>query len=58
MCGSVGPHYDPTGNGPTSAVGYSMRCTPDTPNMCEIGDLAGKHGTVNISGGLPWQQLV
>lgn len=54
MCSSVGPHYDPTGNGPTNRDGYNVSCTPDTPDGCEIGDLTGKHDTINISGE-PWQ---
>ena len=48
--GNVGPHYDPTGNGPTSRPGYSTDCTPDTPSGCEIGDLTGKHARINIPG--------
>ena len=54
MCSSVGPHYDPTGNGPTSAMGYNVTCTPDTPEQCEIGDLTGKHDTIDISGEPQW----
>ena len=49
MC-DVGPHYDPTGNGPTGRANYSIECTRQTPEMCEIGDLTGKHTTINISG--------
>ena len=50
MCGDVGPHYDPTGRGPTSAPNYSTLCTPDTPDMCEIGDLTRKHGPLSVTG--------
>ena len=46
----VGPHYDPTGNGPTNRTNYSIECTRQTPEMCEIGDLTGKHTTINIAG--------
>ena len=48
--GNVGPHYDPTGNGPTSRGGYSTVCTPDTPRSCEVGDLTGKHARIDIPG--------
>ena len=50
MCGSdsAGPHYDPTDQ-PAGAGGYSERCTPQTPEGCEIGDLTGKLGTVNVA---------
>ena len=46
----VGPHYDPTVNGPTNRTNYSIECTRQTPEMCEIGDLTGKHTTINIAG--------
>lgn len=49
-CTAIGPHYDPTGMGPTNATGYSANCTPDTPIGCEVGDLTGKHDTVDVSG--------
>lgn len=32
-----------------SSEGYAERCTPDTPTMCEIGDLTGKLDIVNVS---------
>lgn len=45
-CQSVGPHYNPysvqlSGN-------YTTECNPDNPFRCELGDLSGKHGKLNI----------
>ncbi|CAI8031417.1 hypothetical protein GBAR_LOCUS17832 [Geodia barretti] len=50
ICGPsfAGPHYDPT-NQPAGAANYSQRCTPKTPEGCEIGDLTGKLGAVNVA---------
>ena len=47
MCASAGPHYDPTGAN-ASSPGYNTSCTVQTPMMCEVGDLTGKLGTVNV----------
>ena len=47
-CASAGPHYDPTGAN-ASSPGYGDRCTVDTPTGCEVGDLTGKLGIVNVS---------
>ena len=44
----AGPHYDPTDQDATSA-GYSERCRSNTPVGCEVGDLTGKLGTVNVA---------
>ena len=50
MCGpeAAGPHYDPT-NQVAGSPGYSTRCTPPTPTGCEVGDLTGKLGTVDVA---------
>ena len=48
--GNVGPHFDPTGNGPTNRIDYPTNCTPDMPDGCEVGDLTGKHARIDIPG--------
>lgn len=48
--GNIGGHYAPFGNGPTSASNYSQVCGPDMLEGCEVGDLTGKHTTINVYG--------
>ncbi len=53
MCntsGNIGGHYDPFSRGPTSASNYSQICGPDMVEGCEVGDLTGKHVTINVAG--------
>jgi len=48
LVGGVGGHFDPFGAG----VSLPYVCNPATPDLCEVGDLSGKHGkltTVNVS---------
>ncbi|XP_060076592.1 uncharacterized protein LOC132556215 isoform X2 [Ylistrum balloti] len=45
-CSSVGGHYNPysvdlTGN-------YNTQCNPNSQLRCELGDLSGKHGKLNV----------
>ncbi|XP_069140703.1 uncharacterized protein [Argopecten irradians] len=45
-CSSVGGHYNPYavdlgGN-------YATECNPSNPLRCEVGDLSGKHGKLNV----------
>ena len=47
---TVGPHYDPTGMGPTDRADYDTDCTCDSPGGCEVGDLTGKHDQINVPG--------
>lgn len=45
-CASVGPHYNPYN---VSLDGdYSTACNPANQFRCELGDLVGKHGQLNI----------
>lgn len=39
----VGGHYDPTGRAVDNPA-YSTQCTPQAPQLCEMGDLSGKFG--------------
>ncbi len=53
----VGPHYDPFNRPPPSDPQYF--CTPEPSNItnCEVGDLTGKHDTVDISANpFPYQE--
>ena len=49
-CSDVGPHYDPTGMGPTSRENYTVDCTCNTTEGCEVGDLTGKHAQIDVPG--------
>ena len=53
----IGGHYDPFNRPPPSDPSYF--CTPDRENItnCEVGDLTGKHDTIDVTGSpLPYQQ--
>ncbi|MCJ1334228.1 hypothetical protein MMC10_010935 [Thelotrema lepadinum] len=42
-CTGAGPHLDPENRG------EKPPCDPSTPQQCQVGDLAGKHGSFNAS---------
>ena len=42
-CTGTGPHLDPQSRGEKPA------CDPTNPATCQVGDLAGKHGSVNTT---------
>jgi hypothetical protein len=43
-------HFDPFGRAPTGTPEYNAACTPNTTSGCEVGDLTGKHSTINVQG--------
>ncbi|XP_052229101.1 uncharacterized protein LOC127843264 [Dreissena polymorpha] len=45
-CSSAGAHFNPYGVDMSS--NYSIECNSEKPFRCELGDLSGKHGNVNI----------
>lgn len=47
-CAEAGPHYNPTG-ADVNSEDYQENCTPVTPTGCEVGDLTGKLGPVNVA---------
>ena len=52
----MGPHFDPFNRPPTNNPAYF--CTPEPSNItnCEVGDLTGKHDTIDVSANpLPYQ---
>ena len=50
VCGpdQAGPHYDPQ-MAIAGSPGYGERCSFETPEGCEIGDLTGKLGTIDVA---------
>ncbi|XP_064382299.1 uncharacterized protein LOC135331162 isoform X2 [Halichondria panicea] len=44
----TGPHYDPFNANNDS--NYNTRCTPNSPQLCELGDLFGKFGPIPAGG--------
>ena len=49
ITGNIGGHYRPFGNGPPGG-NYNLSCNPDMLTGCEVGDLTGKHATINVPG--------
>eukprot|EP00050_Salpingoeca_kvevrii_P016701 m.57838 g.57838 ORF g.57838 m.57838 type:complete len:744 (+) comp7106_c0_seq1:171-2402(+) len=48
-CSVTGGHYNPYGVCTASSCNYATACGPlDQQFACEVGDLAGKHGTITI----------
>ena len=48
--GNIQGHYSPFGNGPSGTDEYNAVCSPDTVIECEVGDLTGKHSTIDVMG--------
>lgn len=36
--------------GPPFNPNYAQNCTPTTPELCELGDVTGKHDTLTVAG--------
>ena len=49
ICGDIDGHYNPY-SVDTGSDSYSMYCNQDNITSCEVGDLSGKHGRLNVSG--------
>uniref|UniRef100_A0A673GAC8 Superoxide dismutase copper/zinc binding domain-containing protein n=1 Tax=Sinocyclocheilus rhinocerous TaxID=307959 RepID=A0A673GAC8_9TELE len=46
-CLSTGGHWNPYNIDTTGSV-YTVNCAPDSPFACEVGDISGKHKTVDL----------
>ncbi|KTF72519.1 hypothetical protein cypCar_00041928 [Cyprinus carpio] len=46
-CLSTGGHWNPYNIDTTGSV-YTVNCGPDSPFACEVGDISGKHKTVDL----------
>ncbi|XP_052445283.1 uncharacterized protein cusr [Carassius gibelio] len=46
-CLSTGDHWNPY-NMDITVSAYAVNCAPDSPFACEVGDISGKHKTVDL----------
>eukprot|EP01063_Lacrimia_lanifica_P008742 TRINITY_DN1578_c0_g1_i7.p1 TRINITY_DN1578_c0_g1~~TRINITY_DN1578_c0_g1_i7.p1 ORF type:complete len:672 (+),score=181.84 TRINITY_DN1578_c0_g1_i7:45-2060(+) len=49
-CVSAGGHYNPTGAAGGAGVAGTYLCSPTALGGCEVGDLSGKHGSLDVPG--------
>ena len=51
ICNTISEIYDPfhARNNSTTNAEYRMFCNSSSPQRCELGDLSGKLGQINIS---------
>lgn len=46
-CSATGDHFDPY------HVGSAHKCDPHQPELCQLGDLSGKHGSITVDKSAP-----
>ena len=49
-CAAAGDHYNPLGV--QTGGNYSLSCGPKAPELCEVGDLSGKGGVLDVTNGM------
>ena len=47
MCDNIGGHFNPL-DADISSQSYTDYCNPDNITNCEVGDLSGKHGRLDV----------